>query len=845
MQLKNSFKDLIHDSSSRFGAIKNGLRQIGPYHSYDMKLFEILPSNKVENKNNRIILDSFANLVCDGFWKPIVQGRCPLGLEVFGDGENTTFHVLLPKDNIEFMIGKIYSCFNGSTIHRLSGREDYMGQFNNIGISDIYKLDIRNHPFMPFNMGLIPVGNTLAESMEYLDKGERACVQVLLQPIDSDWQNRLRYAYDKYLLSHRQPPFGTNPLRYAIHWIDCLIEFIGAIFRRDDNFIDSNYHAPKITDREFNKDVTNKLASTGFRASIKITVQSPDKNKRATISKAIASSFTQMNKYNEFYFKKFLRQGKALNEFKERKMCFGDDFMITSAEACNMLNIPDTTAQVTKLKKAVPNEELVDPKVSEGNFYIGETLPYKNKVMKVCMATKSFNEINKTFVVLAPPGFGKTTIAERMAYECMKNEFGFLAIDTADGKMAIRIIKIQEMQHDRKLIYLDFTDLMNLPQLSPSIIYGNAETKAVLFDEWFEQMLNLSGNAPRAKVFLRKFTSSCFSADENNGLAELKMLIDCDKDMITKTMESLKKKNPALYLWWLKEYSKAPDKIRDMLEPVRVRLDDILENSLLRSVFANNKSNIDIRKWMDEGYGVVVNLAENNVITKMHQQAITSFLFLAFWSATKSRADLTNKNILPRPFKLLLDEPYTYLHCTETIEEAMNKFRKYGVSVNIFMHGVEQILETSKKLWDSILISQPNFMLGAVSDKTIKNIRSKLALTDEALNDLLAKVQNRDDHYFILSMSFDKGLVPPFVFHSALDLKEKGEKKAVIKRSRELYAPNTMEELDDIYFAKGFKMSLSDYKKLIRGDNDNEDMKGESSWEESDEEEVKEIQSGI
>lgn len=845
MQVKDSLSDLFKESNNALNKVKNGIKNLGPYHSYDMKLFEILPSNKVENKNNRIILDSFANLVCDGFWKPILQGRCPLGLEVFGDGENTTFHILLPKDNIEFMIGKIYACFNGSTINRVPNRQDYMGLFNNNTISDIYKLDIRNHPFMPFKMDLVPIGNTIAEAMEYIEQGERACVQVLLQPIDLDWQNKFRYAYNKYLLTNKMPPFGTSAIRYIIYYIDRLIELIGAIFRRDDDFFDTNYTTPKITDKYFNKAVNDKLASTGYRASIKITVQSYDKNKRATISRAIASSFTQMNNYNEFNFKKYLRPAKALNEFRERKMCLGDDFLITSAEACNMLNIPDITAKVTKLRKAQPNEELVSPKVSEGKIYIGDTLPYKNTTLRVCMASKSFNEVNKTLVILAPPGFGKTTILERLAYECMKNDIGFLAIDTADGTMAIRVLKTQKTCNDKKLIYLDFTDLTHLPQLSPQIIYGSGETRALLFDEWFEQMLNLSGNAPRAKVFLKKFTSSCFTADDNNGLAELKLLIDCDKDMISKTMDSLKKKNPALYLWWLQEYSKAPDKIRDMLEPVRLRLDDILENTILRAIFANNKSNINIRKWMDEGCGVIVNLAENEVITKMHQQAITSFLFLAFWSATKSRSSLTNKNIKPRSFKLLLDEPYTYLHCTETIKEAMNKFRKYGVSVNIFMHGVEQILETSKALWNSILISQPNFILGAVSDKTMKNIRNKfLSLTDEALNDLLSKVQNRDDHYFIANISFDKGLVQPFVFHGAPVLQERSNKNNVIKRSRELYAPNTIEELDDIYFAKGFKMSIEDYKKLIQG-NDNNSEEGKSEWVESDEDEVNEIQSGI
>lgn len=52
-----------------------------------------------------------------------------------------------------------------------------------------------------------------------------------------------------------------------------------------------------------------------------------------------------------------------------------------------------------------------------------------------------------------------------------------------------------------------------------------------------------------------------------------------------------------------------------------------------------------------------------------------------------------------------------------------------------------------------------------------------------------------------------------------------------------------MEELDDIYFAKGFKMSVDEYKKLVRGNNQIEE--GKSEWVSSDEEEVKEIQSGI
>lgn len=836
---KDSFKNLLGESNSAFHSLKNGAKKLGPYHSYDMKLFEILPSNKIDNKNNRIILDSFSNLVCDGIWKPVLQGRYPLGLEVFADGETTTFHILLPKDNIEFMIGKIYACYNGSTINKVDFKNDYINQFVNDNISDVYKLDIRNHPFMPFSMDLIPIGNTITEAMEYIQPGERACVQILLQPIDSDWQHKFRYAYNQYLLTNRMPPFGTNAIRYIICYIDRLIEFIGSIFSRNDNMSDTSYRAPKITDRDLNKEVTDKLSASGYRASIKITVQSSDKYKRSTVSRSIASSFTQMNKYNEFSFKKLKNSDKALEEFRHRKMCRGDDFLITSAEAKNLLNMPDEKVRTNKLKRAEPREELVDSRVMKGKIQIGETLPYKNKVYPVNLPTDSPLEYNKTVMVAAPPGFGKTTILENIAYQCMELGWGFFAPDVADGKMAIRCLNILEHKHDKKIAYLDFTNMDRLPLLSPSCIVGTPTTRALLFADWFSQILQIGKDAIRTKAYLEKYCLTCF-ADPDNTLLEFKLLLEGDENVRRNMIDKLKLSNPEVYMWWTITYPKEEKEIQHELRPLRYRLDMLLNKDIFMNVFCNNKSKIDVSKWMDEGYAVIVNISEGGNITTSIQQSILSFMILLFWSATLERKKLTTSGVEPRHFRLLLDEPYTYLHVTDTIEEALTKFRKYGVAINVFFHDAQQFIKRSADLWNALLSTDPHLILGYLTEKTINLLLDRFPnMKKEEVYELFNLVSDIDKHYFVANI-YNNGKLKPFIFHSSLAIEKEYNKDEVIKRSNELYAPLTAEELKAEYFLRRFHMTIQEYEQFIKGKKG-----GEVKWENKEEEEVKEIPSGI
>lgn len=844
---KDTFQELtINNFKRQYKKMKDIGSNLGPYHAYDLKLFEVRPSAEIDNESNRIILDSFANLAVGdgtykGIWKPLVQGREPLGLEVFSDGITTTFHILLPRDHVDFMIHKIYAAYNGSRIKKLEWREDYLNRFNDNKISDVYNIALKDHPVMPYRMDLSPIGNSIVEALELLDPGELACIQILLQPLNYDWQTKCKYAYEQFKYTNTLPPFGSNPVRYIVNWLEGILKFIGSATRgfKDNKEIDTTHKLPGINfESELDKAVKQKLSSNGFRTTIKVTVQSKDSSKRRHVSSTLASSITNLNRYNSFILKKFLRKDVALEKFKQRAVTRGG-FTSCTHEASNLISQPTLDVVSNKLVKAFPKEELVSNKVSEGKIHIGNTLPYKEKRSPVCMASRSFNEIHKICICMAPPGFGKTTLLTKIAQQRAKLKMGFLAADIADGNMAKDLLYSLPPEANDDTVYLDFTDPERLPCFSLDMIIGSTDYKADLFCDWFEQMLNLSSNAPKAKRYLKKYALSCLS-DKNNGLFDFKLLLDGDEETVTKVVANLKTKNPALYHWWSTYYPEHKDEVLKDLQTLRYRLEELFENPILRAVFTNNKSNINFRKMMDEGKYIILNLSAGKV-SKQVQATIMSFVFLAFWSAALSREEVIQQGKKPLSSALLLDEPYTYIHKTNIIEEAINKFRKYGVALDIFMHGADQIMKHSKGLWEELMESGPNIITGFVSEKTRKIIRPYFpTMNDDEYNDKFAMVKNRDDHYFIANMSFDEGQVDPFVFKTCIPDDIQYDKKEVLKRCMKDYAPYTKEEIDSMMFSKLYHESVEEYKESLK-----ESEGVEPKWVNCEEEGQNEIQSGI
>jgi type IV secretory pathway TraG/TraD family ATPase VirD4 len=276
--------------------------------------------------------------------------------------------------------------------------------------------------------------------------------------------------------------------------------------------------------------------------------------------------------------------------------------------------------------------------------------------------------------VIGKTGTGKSNLLSFMALEDFKNGNGFCVIDP-HGDMANELHnRLGSTPH----IYFDLSD-SNCPygynpfkQISKDrislVASGFLETmKASWPDAWGVRMEHVLRNTLYALLETK--------GSKVNDI--LKMFSDKEyREKIVRNLENITIKN-----FWQKEYTNySPSYRQDALGAIQNKIGAFLSDPLLRSVLSEEKKDISLRRIMDKGEILIVNLAKGK-IGNDSAHLLGGFLVSTIGMAAFSRADTPLSN--RRPFFLYVDEFQNFT--TLSVVNMLSELRKYKVGM-IFAH---------------------------------------------------------------------------------------------------------------------------------------------------------------
>lgn len=117
---------------------------------------------------------------------------------------------------------------------------------------------------------------------------------------------------------------------------------------------------------------------------------------------------------------------------------------------------------------------------------------------------------------------------------------------------------------------------------------------------------------------------------------------------------------------------------------------------------------LDYRKWMDEGYTVLIKVPES--LGKNVCRIIMSIHAINFWQTALSRDDIPKDK--RRIFYLITDEPQTWLSKNaDRLDDMFSKARKYGFRVVMLFQSFRQITKESPALLDIMLANEPDLLI--------------------------------------------------------------------------------------------------------------------------------------
>ena len=375
--------------------------------------------------------------------------------------------------------------------------------------------------------------------------------------------------------------------------------------------------------------------------------------------------------------------------------------------------------------------------------------------------------------IIGKTGMGKTVMLENMAIQDIQSRRGVGIVDP-HGEFAEKMLDFVPKNRINDVIYfnpadLDFPIAFNVMErvdishrhLVAAGLLG--VFKKIWPDVWSARMEYILNNTILALLEVPGTTL----------LGINRMLGDRTyRDKIVQKVT-----DPAIKFFWLQEFAHYPPRFREeAIAPIQNKVGQFISAPIIRNIIGQVKSAIDMRRVMDEGKIVILNLAKGK-IGEDPSRLLGALLITKIQLAAMSRVNIPEEE--RRDFFLYVDEFQNF--ATEAFVNILSEARKYRLSLTLAHQYITQMEETVRDAVFGNIGTLVCFRTGAADAEFLE----KEFLPEFSLNDLV----NLPKFYIYLRLMIDGISSRPFLAITLPPVEKppKSYKETIIKVSRERY----------------------------------------------------------
>ncbi|GHW02690.1 hypothetical protein AGMMS50249_4760 [candidate division SR1 bacterium] len=306
---------------------------------------------------------------------------------------------------------------------------------------------------------------------------------------------------------------------------------------------------------------------------------------------------------------------------------------------------------------------------------------------KIKFGIKEEDKFRHMYIV-GKTGTGKSTFISNMIISDMTAGNGVCVLDP-HGELIDTIIESIPSNRINDVILFDVSDSeypigFNLLQADNEdeknrIASGVVSTFEKLFD---------NSRGPRLEYILRNVVLSIIDYPNATLMHILRVLTD--KEFREEVVSHVK--DPVLLKFWNNEFNKWQDRQREeAVAPITNKVGQFLSSRLVRNIFGQPRTRLSMRKAMDEGKIILVNLSKGK-IGEDNANMIGSLLVTKIQIDAMARADTVA--YLRRPFYLYIDEFQNF--ASRSFASILSEARKYKLSLIVANQYTSQLADDIK-----------------------------------------------------------------------------------------------------------------------------------------------------
>jgi len=769
-------------------------------------IFEISPSQMTSNRDVKWMLVEFARL-----FKPLNERLEVIDYKSVIHTEEYTlwWEVAVTTTQIKF-----YLCLPDIEDIKMSLRRVLLKTWSRSNVievkehfpvlhpatTSISRVVLQNHSVLSLDTtatNYTPLHGIL-NAKHYLQEGDTAILQIGLKPVGSGWNERASEIYDKIRTSGRVPRKKGSKLTIKEvlqggiigaglvieEVMNLLGDFIIPGWEEDRGLLESlKTHYGSI-----DSDSTRlKVKSEAFSVSINAIASCSDDKRRKSIIRAITMGYEPLagdNRLIEMPVTKDLE--KEIDRVSDRRFRLNTKDVLGHLELAKMIQVPDKAAQIEHYNELSVVTTRTESDIPKAIFddHAGKGKPFgvyqdNDGQWKTTYFDPHPDSFCKGKIFIGASGSGKTTLAANMAIDNFLDGMGGMVVDAADGVLIDRILSCVPPSKKAKVKIIDFLDAEYAVGLGWNEAYYTQNKDIIgkaIVTEILAYVELVSGTElnMKARQWMENAVRAVYVTPDAT-LQDVELMLS-NPEYRERIIPGIK--DPELrYDWEMYHNSYSPEERASIYDQAYRRLAPVIRDPMLRKVLLQKpKKNpdgsyvVDFRKWMDEGYLVLVRA--NETLGDL-QTPLVSFLISKFNIALISRDDIPEKD--RKECFVLLDEPDHYIKGSQRWRYMFTRYRKYHGALMFMFHGWDLITGTDRHLPKVIREAGVHYFIFKTDEDTLLEMKALLEPTFK-IRELVSGIPQ---HHAVVRLDMyadnNSGVrepVPPFMVKT-LDIPEK------------------------------------------------------------------------
>jgi hypothetical protein len=596
---------------------------------------------------------TFASLRKSGGMLSFLEPQSHLSFEIVAVHESIRFFVSCHKSHQDLIEKQINGAYPDAEIKEVPEYNIFSEQ----GQTAYAILKLRNADYFPIktfrDLPTDPL-SAITSALAKMQLGEGAALQLMVSPSDDKWKSLGK----KWLKSEKDPGKPDSP--------------------------------KPPPDAKQLEAVEGKIVRAGFNAAVRIVVSSTSSESAKAHLTNIKSTFEQFSgPYNGFGGAKIYSEKGFMTDFIYRYMPkYTKPSVLTSDELSSIFHFPSKSVETPYVDWLSSKRAPAPEKIPTSGLYLGKSV-FRGVERGVYL---SDDDRRRHMYVIGRTGTGKTEFLKSLMMQDIMAGKGLCFIDP-HGDAAEELLQLIPPERAEDVIYFDPSDVIRPFGLNMLEAYTEEQKHFVvssiigLMYKLFDP--NKTGIiGPRFEHGVRNAMLTAMSAPGATFVEVVRIMTDSAfvQELLPKVDD------PVVRRYWTDQIAQTSDFHKsEVLDYTVSKFGRFVTNRMMRNIIGQSKSAFDLRKVMDEGKILIMNLSKGR-LGEENSNFLGLILVPKILAAAMSRTNVPEAQ--RKDFYLYVDEFQNF--ATDTFADILSEARKYRLNLIVANQFIGQIGEDLK-----------------------------------------------------------------------------------------------------------------------------------------------------